>query len=381
MGIEGQKRKAKIAIFVSFSGQGGVERMMVNLSEGLTRLGCVVDLLVIKKRSPHLRSLSPEVNVIQLSSSHTIGNLPDLISYLRRERPDALLASKDRANQIAIIAGRLARVPLRVVVRMGTTVSSSLEGKSRWTKRAWYLPIRYLYPMADDIIAISQGVASDLSKITGLPLTRFQVIHNPVVTADLHDLAKEPVGHPWFAPGEPPVILGAGRLTRQKDFPTLLKAFAILRRKVPCRLVILGEGGDRTGLQHLAGRLNIGGDFSLPGFVANPFAYMSRASLFVLSSVWEGFGNALAEAMAVGVPVVSTDCPSGPHEILDGGRYGPLVSMGDHKALAEAMLSTLTHPPSQDFLKTRAEAFSVDESSRRYLRTLLDNRSPEESLH
>ncbi|MBW2174070.1 MAG: glycosyltransferase, partial [Deltaproteobacteria bacterium] len=293
--------------------------MIVNLCEGLMAFDCQVDLVVVKAESVHLDSLPSTVNLVKLSTSHTISSLPSLVSYLRREQPVALLAAKDRANQVAILARHLPGVSTRVVVRMGTTVSAALAGKSQMQKWLWYLPMRLIYPLADAIVAVSHGVAEDLSKITGLPIDRIQVIPNPVIVPRLATLAGHSVAHPWFNENQVPVILGVGRLTRQKDFPTLIKAFATVRAERPCHLVIIGEGRDRPALERLAAGLGIEDDVDLPGFAENPYAYMSRAALFVLSSLWEGSPNVLTEALSLGVPVVSTDCPSGPSEILAGG--------------------------------------------------------------
>ncbi len=370
------QQKPKIAIFVSFSGTGGVERMIINLCEGLAARDCQVDLLLIKSDSPYVEALSSVVRIIKLGGSHTLTSLFPLIGYLRRERPTALLAAKERANRVAILATQLAGVPTRVVVRLGTTVSAALTGKSRIRRWLWHLPMRYFYPRADAVVAVSQGVADDLLQITGIPAKQVQVISNPVVTSDLPTLARQPSPHPWLDDAGPPVIVAVGRLTRQKDFPTLIKAFALLRKAMPCRLIILGSGGDGDSLLALADQLEVTRDLQLPGFVTNPYAYMSRAALFVLSSIWEGSPNVLTEALALGLPVVATDCPSGPREILAEGRYGRLVPMGDAPALAKAMQATLASPPSPAHQQSAARAYTVEESSRRYLETLLERSLP-----
>jgi len=366
------KQKApRIAVFASFSGKGGVERMLVNLCEGLLAAGCAVDLVLVKSKSEHLQGLSPGVNVVKLKSSHTFGSVFGLAAYLRRVRPDAMLAAKDRAGRTAIAARRLSGVPTRIVFRLGTTLSAALEGKSPLRKWLWYLPMRLIYPAADGIVAVSGGVADDLSQITGLPPERFQVIPNPVITPRLAEMAREEVDHPWLSKGELPVVLGVGRLTRQKDFPTLVRAFARVREKTPCRLILLGEGRDRQALEALAADLGVKEDVDLPGFAPNPYAWLSRASLFVLSSAWEGSPNALTEALALGTPVVSTDCPSGPREILAGGRVAPLVPVGDVEQMARAMEKVLAEPPGREALVGAAEAYTVENSSRRYLELLM----------
>jgi glycosyltransferase involved in cell wall biosynthesis len=202
--------------------------------------------------------------------------------------------------------------------------------------------IRKSYPSADGIIAVSSGVADDLAEATGIPRESIDVIYNPVVTPEVATASREAVDHPWLAPGEPPVVMGIGRLTPKKDFTTLLQAFAEVRREVPARLMILGEGPERAVLEGLVRTLDLAANVALPGFVGNPYAYLARASLFVLSSRWEGLPTVLIEAMFCGAPVVSTDCPSGPREILNGGRYGRLVPVGDLAALAQAITAGIT---------------------------------------
>jgi glycosyltransferase involved in cell wall biosynthesis len=373
--IEMKTEHPTIAIFVSFSGQGGVERIILTLAEGLVSLGCAVDLLLVKARGLKTRDIPPGVSVTRLNAAHTLTSLPPLVSYLRKRRPDGLLTAKDRANQVALLARSMARVPTRLVVRMGTTTSTAL-GNVGWLKKiAWNLPIRLLYPMADGVVAVSHGVAEDLAAITHLPLERFTVIPNPVVSGRLTRMAAEPVSHPWFQGAEPPVFLGAGRLTRQKDFPTLLRAFAAVRKTLPSRLVILGEGSHRSALLELAESLGVHRDVDLPGFVENPYPLMAKASVFVLSSLWEGSPNVLTETMALGTPVVATDCPSGPREILGKGLYGPLVPLGDASAMARAMKQTLLNPPPREILVRAVDEYRVERSCRRYLDILTGAKS------
>jgi glycosyltransferase involved in cell wall biosynthesis len=363
--------KPKIAVLVSFSGEGGVERLMLNLCEGLLDLGHPVDLLAIKRKSAHLKESPRGLNILPLRATHTYASLPEVVRYLRTERPHALLAVKDRANQVAILAGKLARTTTRIAVEIQTTISAALRGKSSLQKAAWYLPMRLLYPMADVVVAVSEGVARDLVEITGLPRQRIQVIRNPAVSGAMLRLAREPIDHPWYQDASIPIITGMGRLTRQKDFPTLIRAFARVRSQLPCRLMLLGEGGDRAMLGELAHRLGVAEDIALPGFVVNPYPFLSRASLFVLSSLWEGSPTVLTEAMALGVPVVATDCQSGPREILRGGEIAPLVPVGDPEALAAAMLDTLSRRPNKVALQNAVVHYTVAESSRRYVEVLL----------
>jgi glycosyltransferase involved in cell wall biosynthesis len=368
--------KPKIALLVSFSGQGGVERLMLNLCEGLLDLGHPVDLLAIKRRSAHFQVRPEALNVVPLRASHTYASLPEIVRYLKSERPAALLAVKDRANHVAILAGRIARTPTRIAVRFSTTISAALGGRNVLSKAAWYLPMRLLYPMAHVVVAVSDGVARDLVEITGLPHERVQVIRNPVVTPAMLRLAREPIEHPWYQDPSIPVIIGMGRLTRQKDFPTLIRAFARVRAQLPSHLMILGEGRDRAMLSELAQDLGVAEAVALPGFVVNPYPFLGRAALFVLSSLWEGSPTVLTEAMALGLPVVSTDCPSGPREILKGGEIAPLVPVGDPEALAGAMLDALTRRPDKVALQKAVVDYTVAESSRRYVEVMLGTVCP-----
>lgn len=361
---------SRLAVLISFSGEGGVERMVLNLAEGFAALGVQVDLLAIRADSAHLGTLPEGVRLIDLGVRHSGMAVWPLARYLRKAKPDALLAAKDRAIRAAVLARWLAGSRLRIVGRLGTNLSAALEGRSglaRWLRVA---PMRLFYPPVDRVVCVSEGVLEDTAQLTGLPRERLQVIRNPVVTPRLADLAVQPVDHPWFADRSVPLILGAGRLTEQKDFPTLVRAFARLRKQRPARLVILGDGRHRARLEALATELGVADDVALPGFTPNPYAWMARAELFVLSSAWEGSPNVLTEALALGTPSVATDCPSGPREVLDGGRYGPLVPVGDADALGDAMLHTLAAPLPAEELKSAVAAYNRDASAQAYLAAL-----------
>lgn len=366
------KRGARIAIFVSFSGQGGVERMMVNLAHGLSELGCSVDLVTVKSKSAYIDLLPKRIRRIDLKASHTFTSVLPLMAYLRKTRPAALLAAKDRANIVAVIARALVHRKAKLVLRMGTTVSAALGPHKAIKKRLWYLRMKIFYPMADSVIAVSKGVARDLMENAGLSGKLVTVVENPVVSPHLWEMAAQRPQHPWFASGQPPVIVGVGRLTRQKDFPTLIRAFAKTRATIPCRLMILGDGRDREKLKFLAEELGVATDIHLAGFVKNPYPYIKHANLFVLSSAWEGSPNALTEALALGTPVVSTDCPNGPREILQDGKFGELVPIGDAEAMSRAMINTLSSPPEKSFLKSAIGRYTLESSCKRYMELLLD---------
>jgi glycosyltransferase involved in cell wall biosynthesis len=360
-----------LAILVSFSGAGGVERMVLNLVNAIAEKGVRVDLLLIKTDSHHLQDIHPSVNRIDLGSGHTLTSLLPLTRYLKRFRPPCLLAAKDRAGRIAVIARALAGAgETRLGLRLGTNLTAAFAHKSPWRMWLRQLPIHLLYPHIDAIITVSEGVRQDTLRVSGVESSRVEVVRNPVITSKLAEAAALPAPHPWLMEKDRPVILGAGRLTLQKDFPVLIRAFAKVHESQPCRLIILGEGRQRSELESLARKLGVAEDLALPGFTPNPYAYMRHANLFVLSSRWEGSPNVLTEAMALGTPVVSTDCPSGPEELLDGGRIAPLVPVGDWHTLADTMVQVLDQPMASETLQQAVREYNAETSANRYLKIL-----------
>lgn len=358
-----------LAIFLATSGHSGVDRVMRNLLPEFVARGLRVDLLKIAGHGPHWGELPENARLVELGARHVHTALPALVHYLRQHRPRALLSDKDKVNRTALLARALAGVNTRIAVRMGTTVSVNLARRGAWSRFSQQASIRLFYRFADAIITPSQGAANDLACIAGLSPDRITVCPSPVVTAGLLKKAEEVAPHPWLAENVP-VVLGVGELCARKDFSTLLHAFALLRRQRPCRLIIAGEGRQRAKLQTLAAQLNIAGDVDLAGFQPNPYAYMRHADVFALSSVCEGSPVVLMEALAVGTPVVSTDCPSGPREVLADGRYGALVPVGDGEKLAAALADALDHPPSTDLLREASLPYSVANSADHYLAAL-----------
>ncbi|QSJ17205.1 glycosyltransferase [Nostoc sp. UHCC 0702] len=336
------KDSPHVAIFLRSLMGGGVERVMVNLANSFADEGLSVDLVLTQASGPYLSQVSPQVSIVDLQAPKLPTSLPKLVKYLRQKQPVNLLSALHYPCEIAIWAKYISRVQTRVIVSEHNTLSVEAKRLPELTARLTPLAVRLFYPWADEIVAVSQGVAEDLAQITKLPLERIQVIYNPIITPEILEKAQEPVEHPWFQTGELPVVLGAGRLMGQKDFPTLIRAFERVIQVLPARLVILGNGRERSQLDALVRELGLENHVAMLGFQNNPYAYMARASVFALSSAWEGFGNVLVEAMATGTPVVSTNCRSGPAEILDHGKYGLLVPVGDSQAMAEAILNILS---------------------------------------
>jgi glycosyltransferase involved in cell wall biosynthesis len=366
----GREKKKHIALFLPSLRGGGAEKVMVNLALGFVEQGLKVDLVLAKAEGPYLSRVPEEVRVVDLGARRVLYSLPGLVRYLRRERPQAMLSALNYANIVAIWAKLLARVQTHLVVSEHNTLSCSTQNASSVRVKLLPLLIKIFYPYADAVVAVSHGVAEDLITMTGLPMEKVKVIYNPVITPELFAKAEEPLDHPWFRPGEPPVVLGVGRLTKQKDFPTLIRAFALVRKERPARLMILGEGEERPKLETLARELGIEEDFVLPGFVENPYKYMKRASVFVLSSRWEGLPTVLIEALALGVPVISTNCPSGPAEILEHGKWGCLVPVGEPHLLARAILEILQNDVRIPSHKTAWERFSKENAVIAYLQVL-----------
>jgi glycosyltransferase involved in cell wall biosynthesis len=307
---------------------------------------------------------------VDLHASRVLSALFPLVDYLRREQPVVLISAPDYVNLIAIWAKRLAGVDTAVVITSHNHLSVVRAQTPKVQEKLYPYLLRLFQHHAAHIVAVSKGVADDLARTAHIPRDRISVIYNPAVRPELDELAVQPLAHPWFVEAQPPVILAVGRLVPQKDYPTLLRAFAVLRAQRPIRLVILGNGKQHADLQALSIQLGIAADVDFHGFDLNPYRYMARCSVFVLSSAWEGLPVVLAEALACGAQIVSTDCRSGPSEILDFGRYGRLVPVGNVNVLAAAIEESLIHPLPASLIRERAGEFTVDVAVKNYLRLL-----------
>ena len=364
----------RVALYVPSLRGGGAERSMLTLAQGFAARGYTVDLVLAKAEGSYLDCVGEAVRVVDLESSRVIASLPGLVRYLRREQPVALLSAMGHANVVAVMAKVLARAPTRIVVSEHSTYTRARSDSVSWRSRVLGGLMRWAYRRADGIVAVSSGVADDLSRSIGLNRERISVIYNPVVTNELIAQSFADTDHPWLAEKRFPVVLAVGRLTKAKDFPTLIQAFAQVRKLRDVRLVILGEGELRAELTELVNRLSLDEDVDLPGFVENPFPFMRQSDLFVLSSAWEGLPSVLIQAMACGAPVVATDCPSGPAEILEGGRWGRLVPVGDADGLARAISAALDDPCPPD-VSVRAASFNLDNSLDAYQEALFPEAS------
>jgi len=378
---------------------GGVQKMSLHVARELSSRGWQVDL--VSRRGGDRSGIPEGVRVIVLEGKpgllgrreawradpegvatmlrpvlgcliapEPLRYLPALTDYLCQARPRALFSATTYLNLVALWARRRSGVSTRVLVSERDSLSSNLRtGRSRRAWRWRYAPplLARCYAWAEAVVAVSDGVADDLAALTGLDRARLQTVYNPVVTDEIDDLCKEPCDDPWFAPGAPPVVLCVGRLVAKKQIEVLLRAVARLRRERSVRLMVVGDGPERGRLQREAVRLGLEADVRMIGWTDNPYAYMTRAAVFAMTSNREGFGNVLVEALYCGCPVVSTDCPSGPAEILGGGRFGTLVPVGDVAALAHALARAIDEPPRPGFLRERGAEFTTARTTDAYL--------------
>ena len=410
-------RPARISFLLDNLTGGGAEKVILNLASGFMRLGHPVDILVCKMEGVLCNSIPAGVNLVPLeASSPNLGFLcamradpvafraiagmftkrkpfrfiPPIAAHLKAGRPAVLVSALPKSNINAVLAKYYSGTPTRVVVGAHINMSTQetdcySSGKSK---------LRYMRPLlqrcyrrADAVVAVSEGVAKDIVKYLDLDREHVTAIYNPIETREIEVLSHEPLKHPWFQQETVPIVLGVGRFVDQKDFPLLLRAFARLRQNRPARLVLLG--GDESSSEQrehkrqlisLATQLGVQEDLDMPGFKVNPYPFLRKDSVFVLSSRYEGFGNVLVEALLCGCPVVSTNCPSGPAEILADGSYGMLVPVSDEHRLAEAIGETLDNPRDMAVLRARGEEFSIENAVERYRKVLLGHHCRTASL-
>lgn len=360
-----------IALFLPSVSGGGAERVFVQLANNFAERGHTVHIVLASATGPYLRELSPNVEIFDLKSPRISRSVPRLVKYMRKHRPAALLSGLEHANIVAAVAKCVARVPTRVVTSVRSLPSVAYSVSMSWRSRAVLKLSRITTRLPDNTIANSMAAADDYSEFFGVPRHRIDVIYNPIAIEQIQNLSRTPLTHAWFDQGSPPVILSVGRLDVLKDFPTLIKAFAIARQQISCRLLILGEGPERPVLEKLVAALDLDSDtVQMPGFHENPYRYMRRSAVFTSSSLTEGCPNALMQAMACGTPIVSTNSLGGVREVLEDGKWGRLVPVGDEKALADAIVSVLKNQDPVD-VSQRANDYSLESISRQYLDILL----------
>lgn len=360
----------RLACFLPSLDGGGAERVVLNVATALARRGHSVDLVLGRLTGAYLDQVTDELEVISLKCRKMIFGILPMSRYLRRRRPDVLMSTTEVANIVAVAAARCALgPPVRTVLRQEHTFSV-MRSSAKGRQRLLFPLLKQALRRADAVVAVSSGVAADLARHVLRADQRARPVPNPAFREQIVADAGLATMHPWLQDDASPVVLAAGRFDPIKGYPTLLAAFARVVRARRVRLIILGDGPERERLTALAGTLRIAEFVDMPGFQRNPYAYMARAQVFVLSSRSEGMPNVLIEAMACGTPVVSTDCPHGPREILADGKWGRLVPVGDPKAMAAAILRTLDEVPDRDSLVARARCFSLEPAVDAYERIL-----------
>lgn len=375
--------KPKVAFLLPDFGGGGAEPMIVRLANAFAGRGYPVDLVALRAEGPNLAAVAPEVRVVDLDVTWWPVSPLAIRGYLRRARPGLLISALFHANVFALAARLLLPfTKTRFVVTERNMLSVHVRYSKRKTRGFFFLAARLLYPFADKVVGVSKGVAEDIRRIARLPGHKVTWIYNPTATPEALAYAAagpsaardgagdeprdEPGADPWLEAARRPIIVNVGRLEPQKDQSSLLRAFAKLPEARRGSLLILGQGSLRGELERLSRELGIDRQVRFAGYVEDPLRYLRRADLYVLSSLYEGFPNALVEALLCGLPIVSTDCPSGPDEILGADEFGTLVPRSDPDALAEAILRTLARPPDPARQRARALAFTVERSADRY---------------
>ena len=363
----------RVAFFSPYSSGGGAEKAFRRLAQGLAEAGLHVDILVANASQAAPEGGPEGVRLIGFGQDRVMACAPGLVRYLKTESPHVLLSTLTHANVLAVWAVQYAHsAGTQLILREANTLS--VEASQSPNVRGRSLPVlaRAFYPCSEAVVAVSKGVAADLVDRVGIPRAIVRTIYNPTYDPQIKRRMEERPAHPWLSDGGEPIVLSVGRLTKQKRYDLLIRAVGLLRRERPIRVLILGEGEERPHLLSLVRELGIERHVSLPGFVSNPYPYMALSDLYVVSSSWEGFPNTIVEALACGLPVVSTDCPSGPREILDcrgpgTGRYGTLSPVDNVGELASAIRNELAHQRDSSVLVQRAALFSAERAVRSYL--------------
>jgi glycosyltransferase involved in cell wall biosynthesis len=361
----GSRLPTRVALFVPSLGGGGAERVMVTLANALAERRFAVDLVLWTEGGPLRSLLSEKVHVVSLATHNPVGLVFGFARFLKAYKPEVVISALFVGNIIAALAKAASRSPTHLILTEHVAIGTYLRNEARRLRRLSLPPLMSLtYLLAEDIVAVSRGVAQSLIPVLGKNTSkRITVIYNPI---DLARIDAMTAADDKIVSWNVPMIINVGRLVEQKDQQTLIQAFARVRSNRRCRLVILGEGEKRETLAALAHKLGVGSDVLMPGFIANPYSWMRKSAVFVLSSKFEGLPTVLIEAMQCGVPVISADCPSGPAEILEAGRWGRLFKPGDADALAFAIEDALDGKLVAD-VRQRAADFSIEASVSRYV--------------
>jgi len=360
----------KVTLFSPDLDGGGAERITLYIANYLAKKGVEVNLILGQAKGPYLALLDSEIKLIDLNLSDkhvTLKSLFKLIKHINKEKPDVVFSTLFRANIILSLAKKISKHKPRVVLRHPNMLFPNRKGKE--SIKGWAIKRMAIKAAehSDATIVTSRAMNEELYKhISKAVRSKIRIIPNPVPIEEIRKKSKHPIEHSLFFNSDIPTILAVGRFVEQKNFEMLIKAFSMVSKRKNAQLLILGEGPLRAELENLIFQLGLSNTVHLPGFVDNPYAYMGRSSLFVLSSKWEGFPNVLVEAIACGLPVISTNCSGGSREILENGKWGKLVPVNDKDALAEAMLDSLKEK-NYPAVENRAFSFSMENILGKYI--------------
>lgn len=372
----------KLFILIPSLEKGGIERSMSRLSKGLLDRGWDVSVISEKPSKESISYFDERVKLLSLGSSFINQNSNIIFSifknilyyfkvkkYIKKYSPDVLLAVKN--IPVSIFLKIVLKNKFKLIIREAVNPKYSSITQRTLLSRIFVNNLKkLLYPNADNIIAISEGVKQSLVKNFNLDSSKIQTIYNPSADEKILSLAKEDIDRDLIS--NRPLIVSIGRLTKQKDHITLLKAFNKIHSNIDCNLYIIGEGSERRNLEKFIKNNNIDNKVKLLGYQNNPWKFLSKSNLFVLSSIWEGFGNVIVESMLIGIPVISSDCPSGPREILNNGKSGKLFQVGDYNHLANIIKETISSDNSKliNYAKLRSKDFTIEKITQEYQKVL-----------
>lgn len=359
----------KIAIFIHGLTIGGAERVFINLANGFCKMDYDVDLVVLSGSGEFKEKVNPQIKVVDLKSKRAITSIFKLRKYITTNKPVAILSALGHINIVSIIASIGSNTKTIVTEHSTNSIAFAEEGGLK--AKIMPLLMRFFYKYATYVVAVSKGVADDLNK--NIKINRkIEIIYNPTIPQELAKLIKLDTKHKWLTNKSSKIIISVGRLVKVKQFDLLINAFSLLEKELDVKLIILGDGPQREYLTKVIESLGVSSKVDMPGFTTNPYAFMAKSDLFVLSSMYEGLPTVLIEALACGIPVVSTNCPSGPYEILEGGRIGILVDNPTPTTLATAIKKALTEPISkpspQDLQK-----YTLEYACKEYLKLIFLN--------
>jgi len=373
----------KITFFLYWFQGGGIPHVMTNLAAEFRNRGFSVDFVIGKAQGKYMGSLTSGINIVELNSPRAILCIPGLIAYLKHYQPDIFITANTHLNLVGLFSHHSARIPGKIVVTEHAAYEQADDNRRRKNPLMAFIISKLIskfYLWADHIVCVSQSVKNSLIHRFNFDHNQISTIWNPVLTDNYWYLLDQPVSHPWFADRQYPVMLSVGRLTRQKNFPLLLRALSEVNQHQSVRLIILGEGEDRVALESLRDELRLTSKVQFMGFVDNPFPYFREADLFVLTSLWEGLPTVLIEALAAGAPVIATDCPGGTREIIEATGAGRLVPVDDLEELTRAIREELSPEAGTSRSRPDVTPFLADVAADSYL-SLFNRLVPREAEH